>query len=293
MSIIFGLRKPFGDTVEKEDMLMLGAATEAYAPDGVFVRAAGCFGMGFQPYYTTDRGRLETQPIEDRRGNIIAFDGRLDNYADLCRDLGIENTSPGDSSIVLAAFERWGERCFSNLIGDWATALYSASQHKLVKDDQFIAHPAIAEPGQLQLALRFDHLRHQLGRRGKAHPFALPAGRNRQCDGQVALACACFTDQHDGFLALQILALAQLFYLGHGDLRRCRKIELLQCLDRREVSLLAVVTVARLDCRQWPPCDLPRREPGASGDAAHCTDMRACDYSPHFVSRTGPHSTGD
>ena len=170
MSIIFGLRKPFGDTVEKEDMLMLGAATEAYAPDGVFVRAAGCFGMGFQPYYTTDRGRLETQPIEDRRGNIIAFDGRLDNYADLCRDLGIENTSPGDSSIVLAAFERWGERCFSNLIGDWATALYSASQHKLVKDDQFIAHPAIAEPGQLQLALRFDHLRHQLCRRGKAQP---------------------------------------------------------------------------------------------------------------------------
>jgi asparagine synthase (glutamine-hydrolysing) len=131
MSIIFGLRKPFGDTVEKEDMLTLGAATQPYAPDGVFVRAAGRVGMGFQPFYTTDRGRLETQPIEDQSGNIIVFDGRLDNFADLCRNLGIDNTSAGDSSIVLAAFERWGERCFSNLIGDWAAALYSASQNTL------------------------------------------------------------------------------------------------------------------------------------------------------------------
>jgi asparagine synthase (glutamine-hydrolysing) len=131
MSIIFGLRKPFGDTVEKEDMLTLGTATQPYTPDGVFVRTAGRVGMGFQPYYTNDRGRLETQPIEDRRGNILVFDGRLDNYADLCRILGIDNTSAGDSSIVLAAFERWGERCFSNLIGDWATALYSASQNTL------------------------------------------------------------------------------------------------------------------------------------------------------------------
>jgi hypothetical protein len=54
----------------------------------------------------------------------------------------------------------------------------------------------------------------------------------------VALARACFTDQNDGFLALQILALTQLLDQGHGDVRRSQKIELLQCLDRREVGLL-------------------------------------------------------
>jgi hypothetical protein len=45
----------------------------------------------------------------------------------------------------------------------------------------------------LQLVLCFDYLCHQFRRSGKAHPFALPAGRDRQSDGQVALACACFT----------------------------------------------------------------------------------------------------
>ena len=32
---------------------------------------------------------------------------------------------------------------------------------------------------------------------------------------------------------------------------------------------IAVVAVARLDCREWPSCDLPCGEPGARGDAAH------------------------
>ena len=131
MSIIFGLRKPLGDSVKSEELLALASATEPHAPDGVYLRAAGLAGMGFQPNYTTNRGRLEAQPLEGARGDLIVFDGRLDNHAALGGQLGIDSTVAADSSIALAAFERWGERFFSNLVGDWAIALYSPHEHTL------------------------------------------------------------------------------------------------------------------------------------------------------------------
>jgi asparagine synthase (glutamine-hydrolysing) len=130
MSIIFGLRKPLGDSASGEELLELAAATGPYALDGTFLHAVGCVGMGFQPYHTTDRSHLEVQPLEAPRGTLIVFDGRLDNYAALSVELGTKTTA-GDSSIALAAFERWGERCFSKLVGDWAIALYIADQHTL------------------------------------------------------------------------------------------------------------------------------------------------------------------
>jgi asparagine synthase (glutamine-hydrolysing) len=125
MSIIFGIRKPEGDSVQEEYLARLAHTTERYAPDGTFVRAAGRIGMGFQPYHTHQRAKLEVQPAVDARCNMLTFDGRLDNQAELAKQLNIDDHDTPDSLIVLAAFERWGEMCFSKLIGDWALAIWS------------------------------------------------------------------------------------------------------------------------------------------------------------------------
>jgi hypothetical protein len=109
---------------------------------------------------------------------------------------------------------------------------------EFVQHDQVVAHPATAQPRQLQLALCFDHLRYQFRRSGEAYALALPAGSDRQSNCQVTFPCACFTEQNDGFLALQILALAQPPHLRRGDVRRTLKVELLKRLDRREMRLL-------------------------------------------------------
>lgn len=126
MSAIFGIRRPHGEVVTDEDLLHLAASTERYALDGTFVRATGRIGMGFQPYHTTTRARLEAQPAVDERGNLLVFDGRLDNYQDLRRELGICEIDVADSNLIFAAFLRWGESCFSRFIGDWAIVLWSA-----------------------------------------------------------------------------------------------------------------------------------------------------------------------
>ena len=87
--------------------------------------------MGFQPFHTHDRSNLELQPCTDQHGNMVTVDGRLDNYEDLQQQLGFPETHVADSVIVLAAFDRWGEQCFSRFVGDWALALWSGKERSL------------------------------------------------------------------------------------------------------------------------------------------------------------------
>jgi asparagine synthase (glutamine-hydrolysing) len=131
MSIIFGFRKPLGATATEPELLHLAEATSRFALDGLSVKTSGRVGMGFQPYYTHARSTLDQEPAFDKYGNLLTFDGRLDNYADLCSELGLNAISAADSQIVLAAFMKWGEHCFSRFIGDWALALWSEREQSL------------------------------------------------------------------------------------------------------------------------------------------------------------------
>jgi asparagine synthase (glutamine-hydrolysing) len=131
MSIVFGAMHTEERAVEESELIVLAQATERYAQDGTSTRASGRIGMGFQPYYTHQRSRLETEPIQDPRGNMLTFDGRLDNHRELNRVLGLSENKIEDSRIVLAAYERWGEGCFARLVGDWAVVLWSHESRSL------------------------------------------------------------------------------------------------------------------------------------------------------------------
>jgi asparagine synthase (glutamine-hydrolysing) len=131
MSVIFGMRHRSDQTVQEGQLLDLAHATDRYALDGTFVRARGHMGMGFQPYHTHERSNLESQPTVDAQGNMVTLDGRIDNHKELCEVLGLDGSDSPDSTIVLAAFRRWGEECFGRLIGDWALALWFRSDRLL------------------------------------------------------------------------------------------------------------------------------------------------------------------
>lgn len=131
MSIIFGIKRPVGDVIEERHLWTLANATDRWAPDGTFVRVQGGIGMGFQPYRTQQRSILESQPVTDDLGNMVTLDGRLDNHQELRDLLTIDDPNTLDSLIVLAAFRRWGDDCFTRLIGDWALAIWSQPERAL------------------------------------------------------------------------------------------------------------------------------------------------------------------
>jgi asparagine synthase (glutamine-hydrolysing) len=99
--------------------------------DGTDILAQGRIGMGFQAFHTQDRSRFEQQPIKDSLGNILVFDGRLDNHQELTEEREPDDGTVTDSALVLGAFAKWGEDCFSHLVGDWALALWSAKSRVL------------------------------------------------------------------------------------------------------------------------------------------------------------------
>ncbi len=131
MNIIFGVLNCSRKPVDECWLTRAARATEAYAPDGVSVRVDGAVGMGLQSHHTNQRSTLESQPVLGAHGNMLAFDGRLDNYRDLVKQLDMEDAEASEPRIVLAAFERWRSDCFSHFVGDWALSLWSHSDHAL------------------------------------------------------------------------------------------------------------------------------------------------------------------
>jgi len=131
MSVIFGIRALDGRPIERQELDRFARCSERYAPDGTSFRVDGGIGMGFQAYHTHQRSHLESQPIVDEDGSTLTFDGRLDNYRDLCGLLGIPAHESSDSLIVLKAFDRYGDDCFSQFVGDWSLALWCAASNAL------------------------------------------------------------------------------------------------------------------------------------------------------------------
>jgi asparagine synthase (glutamine-hydrolysing) len=125
MSVIFGIFNSSGPPVRQELLEELASATSRYGPDTGSILVHGSIGMAYQAFHTHGRSSLEQGPTTDSLGNMIVFDGRLDNAHSLSERLSVNACDCSDSSLVLKAFERWGWDCFSHLVGEWALALWS------------------------------------------------------------------------------------------------------------------------------------------------------------------------
>ena len=131
MSIIFGVCKSAGDRVAEDELRSLAQSTARYALDGLFLETRDEIGMGYQHYRTHGRSNLESQPAQDAQGNLLVFDGRLDNHREISDSLMMSGEGHPDSQIVLAAFRLWRERCFARFVGDWAMALWVPAERAL------------------------------------------------------------------------------------------------------------------------------------------------------------------
>lgn len=93
----------------------------------------GPVGFACQLRRIAPQSSSERQPVADSVGNVLLFDGRLDNRAELLATLAdpIAFDAP-DSELVLAAWRLWGDGCFAKLQGDFALALFDAGRQTLV-----------------------------------------------------------------------------------------------------------------------------------------------------------------
>ncbi|MGE5324434.1 MAG: asparagine synthetase B family protein [Actinomycetota bacterium] len=111
-----------------------------YGPDGESTFFDRSIAMLYRPFNTTSESRLERQPHTSPAGNIITWDGRLDNREELAAQLTDRpSVMMTDVDVVAAAFDRWGSDCFAKFIGDWAFAGWSPTERTLILAIDYMA----------------------------------------------------------------------------------------------------------------------------------------------------------
>lgn len=133
MSAIGGIYNFDSETVNQRFLVSMGRTLAAHGPDGGGEVRLGAVGMVYRAFHTTRESRLETQPLISPRGHALCWDGRLDNREELIsvlcdRILG----EPTDAAIVLAAYEKWGTRFPSRILGDFALSLWDQNSRILL-----------------------------------------------------------------------------------------------------------------------------------------------------------------
>lgn len=109
-------------------------------PDGEGAFFDGPIGMLYRPFHTTTDSRRERQPHVSPLGNVITWDGRLDNREELAAQLTERPIiMMTDIEVVAAAFDRWGPKCFAKFIGDWAFAGWNLRERALTLAVDYMA----------------------------------------------------------------------------------------------------------------------------------------------------------
>src|SRR5437667_2806106 len=124
MSVQFGRWNFDGKPVDRDYLEKAKASIAPYGPDDSGFYSKGSISILYHAFHTTKESRRETQPHVTDSG-VVTWDGRLDNRAELIRQLrNVLTISSTDVSIVAAAYEEWGTDCFAKLIGDWALSIW-------------------------------------------------------------------------------------------------------------------------------------------------------------------------
>ena len=151
MSGIFGIIRLDGRPVEQRELVSMADRMPYRGPDGRTFFVDGNVGLGHLWLRTSDRSAHNVEI--GRNGVHITADARIDNRAELLRDLELRQTDvPTDAHLLLACYERWGRDSVDRLVGDFAFAIWDQNEGRLfcVRDHFGVRplHYAIAE-GQL------------------------------------------------------------------------------------------------------------------------------------------------
>ena len=143
MSGIAGIYHADSKPLDPRQLILLGSALTERGPDSGNEILDGSVGMVYRAFHTNIDSRRERQPVLSRFGQILCWDGRLDNRDELLSLLNRElHGDRTDVAIVLAAYQKWELECLPRLVGDFALSLWDPrSRTLLLARDPFGVRP--------------------------------------------------------------------------------------------------------------------------------------------------------
>ena len=123
-----------------------GAVVRSETADRLAELANPRVGFAFRRLKICDLSEAANQPMGSAdQKTWVAFNGEIYNFRELRAELealGHAFRTHGDTEVVLAAYEQWGERCFERLDGMWGIGILDLQRNRLmVSRDRFGIKP--------------------------------------------------------------------------------------------------------------------------------------------------------
>jgi asparagine synthase (glutamine-hydrolysing) len=135
MSGIVGILNHSGAPVDFALLRVMTDSLTFRGPDAREVWRGGQVGFGHAMLRTTREAEAERQPANLREELWITADVRVDARSNLISELRAKGREvPGDapdSTLILHAYDVWGEECVEHLLGDFAFAIWDTRQRQL------------------------------------------------------------------------------------------------------------------------------------------------------------------
>ena len=100
---------------------------------GAFVDSSGIAGLGHNRLSILDLSAAGHQPMSNSDGGLwVVLNGEVYNYLELREELSeYPFRSETDTEVILAAYERWGERCLDRFLGMFAFLIWDTRARRL------------------------------------------------------------------------------------------------------------------------------------------------------------------
>ena len=135
MSAISGIYRPSGPLVARNEISGMLDRLSHCGADAMGAWSEGVVGLGHRMLRTTAESLREKLPlVRSLPGLAITADARIDNRPELISALDLTEGFPEgipDSELILAAYERWGDRCVERLLGDFAFVIWDSRKQQL------------------------------------------------------------------------------------------------------------------------------------------------------------------
>jgi asparagine synthase (glutamine-hydrolysing) len=113
---------------------VMGELQRHRGPDGAgqWEHRRGHVGLAHRRLSIIDLTTSAGQPMTDRAGNWLSFNGEIYNYVELRQELGPERfATHSDTEVILHAYQKWGEQCVEHLRGMFAFLLWDEARQRL------------------------------------------------------------------------------------------------------------------------------------------------------------------
>ena len=135
MSSIFGIVNKNKKPIEPATIQNMQGALNHWNADDAATWLNGSTGFGHLMLYNTPESLHEKLPFFEYDSQLtITADARIDNRDELFGKLNLPKTQQhlvADSTLILKAYEKFGENCVLHLIGDFAFAIWNEKEQTL------------------------------------------------------------------------------------------------------------------------------------------------------------------